>query len=171
MLILLYSGEFYACFFIVKFTNMLIYYLLGALAFWLSLITVFLVRTVSHYNKLTKDVSKKDLISSLNHLISRTDENAGEITKVLEKLEQTIKKDRQHLQKIGFHRYNPFTDTGGDQSFSICLLDENNDGFVISSLHSRENTRLYSKSIHGGQTENQVLSKEEQQVINQAIKQ
>lgn len=149
---------------------LLSYYLFGAIFLWLVLISIFLFKTLSHYKNLTKDVSKKDLLSSLNHLIAKAEENASDISKVSDLLASVIEKDKKHLQKIGFLRYNPFVDTGGDQSFSLCLLDENGDGIVISSLHSRENTRLYSKMIHGSKAENQVFSKEEQEVIKLASK-
>lgn len=149
---------------------MIFTYLFVAVGIWLSVITFFLVKSILHYNRLTHEVSKKDLISSLNHLISKTEENAESIKKTAELLEKTIYSSKKHLQKIGFSRYNPFTDTGGDQSFSLCLLDENGDGIMVSSLHSRENTRLYSKKIEGGQALNQVLSKEEKEVIKQALK-
>lgn len=148
----------------------IVYYILGAVGFWLLLLSVFLFKSVNHYNHLTADVSKKDLISSLNHLISQTEENSNNIKKLFEKLDQNIQDNKKHFQRIGFQRYNPFTDTGGDQSFSLCLLDENGDGIMVSSLHSRENTRLYSKKIEGGKSQNQVLSKEEQEVIKQALK-
>ena len=149
---------------------MIAYYLLGGVGFWLILLTIFLYKSISHYNRLTADVSKKDLVSSLNQLISKTEQNGESIQKLTEKLEKNIEENKKHIQKVGFIRYNPFTDTGGDQSFSLCLLDENNNGIMISSLHSRENTRLYSKKIEGGVAQNQVLSKEEQEVIKQALK-
>lgn len=145
------------------------YLLIGA-ALWLLVLTILFVYLLSHYNKLTKGVSQKDLISALNRFISQTETNADNIKQVSERLDVNIEDGKQHFQRLGFVRYNPFTDTGGDQSFSLCLLDEKGDGIVISSLHSRENTRLYSKQISSGQVENQVLSKEEQQVIKQALK-
>ena len=127
-------------------------------------------RLSSHYSSLTKDVSKKDLLSSLNQLISLSKENADTITKLSERLSSEINENKNHLQKIGFSRYNPFTDTGGDQSFTVALLDEKGDGLVISSLHSRENTRLYAKKVVSGLVDGQATSKEEQQVIKQALK-
>ncbi len=127
-------------------------------------------RLSSHYSSLTKDVSKKDLLSSLNQLISLSKENSDTITKLSEKLSSEINENKNHLQKIGFSRYNPFTDTGGDQSFTVALLDEKGDGLVISSLHSRENTRLYAKKVVSGLVDGQATSKEEQQVIKQALK-
>jgi len=147
----------------------LIYYVSIAIVVWLSIITIFLVKTVLHYRRLTADVSKKDLISSLNHLISATEQNADDLKKLNEKVVIKAEEAQKHFQRLGFLRYNPFTDTGGDQSFSLCLLDEKDNGFVVSSLHSRENTRLYAKKIESGKPVNSiVLSKEEQEVIKQA---
>ncbi|KKT30784.1 MAG: hypothetical protein UW41_C0009G0002 [Candidatus Collierbacteria bacterium GW2011_GWC2_44_18] len=137
---------------------------------WLTIVTFLLVRITIHYNHLTADVSKKDLISSLNHLISTLDQNSDDIKSLQEKLTVEVGENRKHLQRLGFRRYNPFTDTGGDQSFSAAFLDDNGDGIMISSLHSRENTRLYAKKVEGGKVVSQALSKEEQEVINEAVK-
>jgi hypothetical protein len=68
------------------------------------------------------------------------------------------------LHKVGFIRYNPFGDVGGNQSFSLCLLDEKESGFVISSIHSREGTRVYSKQVIKGDSEYN-LSEEEKKAI------
>ncbi len=144
--------------------------LLGILTIWLIAITYLYYRLQSHYSKLTADVSKKDLISSLNQLISVSVENSESLKNLSEKLKSEIEENKKHLQKIGFNRYNPFTDTGGDQSFSLSLLDENGDGIVISSLHSRENTRLYAKKVVNGKVENQATSAEEVLVIKEALK-
>ncbi len=146
-------------------------YIALGLAVWLIIITFLLVRTLLHYRRLTADVSKKDLISSLNHLIAATGQNADDLKKLSEKVNHEAEEATKHFQKLGFSRYNPFTDTGGDQSFSLSLLDEKGEGIVISSLHSRENTRLYAKKIEDGKPLNNiVLSKEEQEVIKQALK-
>lgn len=72
------------------------------------------------------------------------------------------------LQKVGLIRFNPFGDTGGDQSFSIALLDVHNNGFVISSLHGRGNTRMYAKKIESGVAAHH-LSDEEKQALEQAL--
>lgn len=145
-------------------------YLLGALAIWLLIITVLLVRMLLHYRRLTSDVSKKDLISSLNHLISMSERNGKDTEAINEKLNREITENKKHLQHLGFKRYNPFTDTGGDQSFTAAFLDDLGDGIMISSLHSRENTRLYAKKVNGGKVTSQTLSSEEQEVIKQALK-
>ena len=57
---------------------------------------------------------------------------------------------RRAFQRIGLVRFNPFEDTGGNQSFALALLDARGDGFVVSSLHARAGTRVYGKAIAGG---------------------
>lgn len=145
-------------------------YLYGGFALWLLICTVLLIRMLLHYRNLTANVSKKDLISSLNHLISISERNSKDVEGLNEKLNKEITENKKHLQKMGFKRYNPFTDTGGDQSFTAAILDDLGDGIMISSLHSRENTRLYAKKVDGGKVSSQTLSSEEQEVIKQALK-
>jgi hypothetical protein len=77
---------------------------------------------------------------------------------------------RLHFGRLGIVRFNPFDDTGGNQSFALAMLDANNDGFVFSSLHSRTGTRLYAKAIFGGQSET-TLGAEEAQAVEIAVSQ
>ena len=67
---------------------------------------------------------------------------------------------RRAFQRIGLVRFNPFEDTGGNQSFALALLDADDDGIVLSSLHSRGGTRIYTKAVAGGRPE-AALSEEE----------
>lgn len=66
-------------------------------------------------------------------------------------------------------RFNPFSDTGGNHSFIICLLDSLKNGIILTSLHGRGETRFYAKKIAGGQADSD-LSGEEKQALNQALK-
>ena len=72
------------------------------------------------------------------------------------------------LQKVGVIRYNPFADSGGDQSFAIALLDSLGNGVVISSLHSRTDTRVFAKPVQAGRSR-YPLSDEEQEAIKKAL--
>ncbi|MBU1200528.1 DUF4446 family protein [Patescibacteria group bacterium] len=140
------------------------------LVVWLALITFFYIRLSFHYRHLTQGVTKKNLLSSLNHLIAQSKINKEELDMLTQKVDSEIKQNKLHLQKIGFKRFNPFTNTGGNQSFTLCLLDENNTGIVISSLHSRESTRLYAKEITKSKSETVSLSSEEQEIVKEATK-
>ena len=75
---------------------------------------------------------------------------------------------RRSIQHIGLVRFNPFEDTGSDQSFAIALLDDSRDGVVISSLHGRANTRVFAKPVTGGESAH-TLSDEETQAIRTAV--
>jgi hypothetical protein len=110
---------------------------------------------------------KKDLEQIL------IDQNRG-ITKInqqLEILENNLaaltEKNQGNLQKIGFVKYNPFDDAGGNISFALAILDAENEGVVISSLHGREGTRMYAKAIVDGKSETK-LTEEEIKAIEQA---
>src|SRR5258708_23812602 len=82
-------------------------------------------------------------------------------------LTQLYKDNEDNFQKIGFVRYNPFDDAGGNVSFAVALLNAHDDGVVISSLHGREGTRVYSKIIKTAKSESQ-LTEEEQEAIKKA---
>ena len=71
------------------------------------------------------------------------------------------------LHKVAVVRFNPFNDTGGDQSFVIALLDARDNGLVLSSLFAREGTRIYTKPVQAGQSK-YPLSEEEMEAIKRA---
>jgi hypothetical protein len=75
---------------------------------------------------------------------------------------------RRAFQRVGLVRYNPFEETGGNQSFALALLDAAGDGWVLSSLHARAGTRVYAKAIKGGRAD-AALSDEESAAIAQAM--
>lgn len=73
------------------------------------------------------------------------------------------------LYKVGYKRFNPFKDVGGNQSFALALLDGKNNGIVISSLYTREATRVYAKPvINGKATEEYPFTEEESETIASA---
>jgi hypothetical protein len=75
---------------------------------------------------------------------------------------------RRSFQKVGLVRFNPFDDTGGNQSFALALLDAQGDGFVVSSLHARTGTRVYAKVLTAGRAEG-ALSNEEAEALQRAL--
>jgi hypothetical protein len=71
------------------------------------------------------------------------------------------------FSRVGLVRYNPFEETGGNQSFALALLDAEGNGWVLSSLHARSGTRVYAKAIRDGRSD-AALSEEETAAIRQA---
>ena len=103
------------------------------------------------------------------------DAHLGKVVEVgaqLERLSQLHEylevRSRGSLQHVGLVRFNPFDDTGSDQSFAIALLDDRRDGIVLSSLHGRGQTRVFAKPVEGGESKH-TLSDEEAQAIKIAV--
>lgn len=135
---------------------------LSALAVW---------KTISIYRVISSLTSGSDsprfdrLMSDLLLHLATSKKNQQELEKLIERVQQ---EGRSHLQRIGVVRFNPFSDIGGNQSFSIALLDGLGNGFVISSLHGRDETRLFVKPVRNGKTNGYELSAEEQRAIHDA---
>ena len=69
-----------------------------------------------------------------------------------------------HLQKVGMVRFNPFADAGGDQSFSLAMTDALGNGIVLTSLHRRNENRVYAKPLKQWAS-TYMLTDEEKQAI------
>lgn len=77
---------------------------------------------------------------------------------------------QKSIQKFAMVRFNPFLNTGGDQSFCIAMMDSENNGCVLTSLYSRDGIRVYAKPVEFGKSSYQ-LSPEEEEAIGKAIRQ
>jgi len=142
----------------------------GFIFIWLGALTFFLWRTATHYEKLTEGVDKKDLRSVLEKLLKDFGEEEKRLDNLFKIVEKLNKENIRNIQKLGLVRFNPFAGTGGDQSFCLALLDGEDSGLVISSLHSREGTRIYAKPVKKGKAVGYRLSTEEIQAIKNARK-
>lgn len=96
-------------------------------------------------------------------------EKLGEVLGEVENLRGFKRQFLKGVQKVALKRYNPYRDTGGDQSFSVALLDGRGDGLVLTSLHSRAGTRVFAKPVKSGKEEDFPFSDEEQEVVVQAL--
>ena len=142
--------------------------LFAVLTIWLLVMTVVVWHARRHYNRLTAGIKKTQLREILEQLLSQIKQNQKETNTLRDWLDKVEKEEAKDLKKLGFVRFNPFSDTGGNQSFCLALLDGHDNGIVISSLHSRDQTRVYAKAIKEGKTEGQQLSKDEKEAIRLA---
>lgn len=85
--------------------------------------------------------------------------------KILSENQKAMREQMKNcVQKVKLMRYNAFTDTGSDLSYSLSLLDENDNGVVLSSIYGREDNRTYAKPIENGKS-TYLLSDEEKEVL------
>jgi hypothetical protein len=106
----------------------------------------------------------------MEELLVDNEQNKKELDSLKIYCDKIKKEGTFHIQKIGLLRFNPFKDTGGDQSFILSLTDGNDTGVVISGLYSRSGTRWYAKKVANGAGVDNELSEEEKKVIKEAGK-
>ncbi|MBR4026630.1 MAG: DUF4446 family protein [Lachnospiraceae bacterium] len=99
-------------------------------------------------------------LEQIDGLVESNMANASNIQMLFEKMTFTF-------QKIGLIKYNAFHEMGGKLSFSLALLNEKEDGFVLNAVHSREGCYTYIKEIIGGNAVT-VLSEEEKEALQMA---
>lgn len=148
-----------------SFTDIALIFLL----LWLSALSFLLFRVKSGWRKISQG-KNQNLAQVLETILNRQDVTNKNIAKIVQEVGQLGTLTKLSFQKSSLVRYNPFEDTGGDQSFVIALLNGNNSGIVVSSLHSRTGTRVYAKQIVSGKPSSHQLSKEEREAVEKAIK-
>jgi len=137
---------------------------------WLFLLTLSLRKALSHYktlSKIKKGVSLDNLLEQIVKTLSRNQKSQRQSDQRIGSLEQEIKNT---ISKVGLVKFSPFNDQGGNQSFVLSLLDSNDSGLLITSLHARDGTRVYTKKIEKGKAKNLQLSKEEKMSILSATR-
>jgi hypothetical protein len=128
-------------------------------------------RRVAHLDRRLRRITQGDGGRSLEGVLEAHLERVQEVSREVDALTAraaVLESDsRRAFSRVGLVRFNPFEDTGGNQSFALALLDSREDGVVISSLHSRAATRLYAKAMASGKSEG-ALSDEELKAVEQA---
>ncbi|MBM7615578.1 DUF4446 family protein [Alkaliphilus hydrothermalis] len=119
------------------------------------------------YRKLVKGTSGKNIEGILMEHMENVESVKEELQSIYRKLDIIDNKISFCVQKVGIIRYNAFQDTGSDLSFSIALLDDNNDGIILTGIHGRAESISYAKPIKKG-VSNYSLSVEELQALERA---
>ena len=135
---------------------------------WVALLQRSEARLRSRLRRVLTGGETTSLDQILDQQVQRLDGLSGRLD-ALTKLHHELEAITQRaIQKVGVVRYNPFSDAGGDQSFAIALLDAEGNGLVVSSLHSRTETRVFAKPVRAGRS-TYSLSDEEQQAVKKAL--
>ena len=142
-------------------------FVLPILILWNLGLTWFVIRTFKRFKNLTNRVEGGNLEEVLKQILKKEKLTEKEIDKIKQQISNVADQEKFALQKMSLVKFNPFSDLGGDQSFSLALLDGHDQGLVITGLHGRKTTRVYTKIING---EDVKLSEEEKKAIKQAKK-
>ena len=117
---------------------------------------------------LTRGAEGKDLGEVLDAHLDKVFAVSAEVDELTVRTAVAEANLRRSFQRIGLVRFNPFEDTGGNQSFALAMLDQSGDGIVFSSLHARAGTRVYGKAVAKGTSESN-LSAEESEALRLAL--
>ncbi|MFO7295055.1 MAG: DUF4446 family protein [Caldicoprobacter sp.] len=144
---------------------------LSILAFIMAIVYSIKTRKImKKYKRLMRGMNNKNLEALLMHHLDCVKDNATKIQDLEARYQYLAKELRSCIQKVGIIRYNPFEQMGSDLSFSVALLDKNNNGVVLTGLFTRSSSSVYAKPIQNG-TSTYPLSQEEIEAINRAINQ
>lgn len=144
----------------------------------LILLLIFMIMTIVllvKTNKLTKKYKRfmkgenaKSLENDIIEMFERQVEIEEKLSKNSEDIKLLYKKFKKAFQKVSLTKYDAFNQMGGQLSYCLVMLDENNDGFIINSVHGADGCYSYTKEIRKGKS-SIALSNEEQQTLIDAM--
>lgn len=155
--------------------NLDIAYLFIGMAVLIIILLILCIVMINKTSKLTKRYNKfmegkdcknleKELIGIFEDnrfLKAASEQNKKDIRKIYKNLDLTY-------QKVGLNKYDAFKEMGGKLSYSLALLNGNNDGFILNSVHSSDGCYSYTKTIKNGECSLE-LGTEEQIALDIAL--
>lgn len=128
---------------------------------------ILILRERKRLNRVTCNQDGNTIEETINRYYQDIDKIITSQSKILTSQEEAFAALQECICKVGVVRFNPFNELGGDQSFSIALLDKKDNGIVLSSLFGRNNSRFYGKPIVDAKSDYE-LSEEEIKAISRA---
>lgn len=127
-----------------------------------------LSRLESKYKKLMRGGENKNLEGIITNYLDKVDECVEKIENINDLYNDLNGKVKYCIRKVSVVRYRAFEDVGSDLSYSIALLDSNNNGIILTGLYGRNESTTYAKPIDKGISRYE-LSDEENQVLEEAM--
>lgn len=151
------------------------WWVITILAIMLGLCFLLLIRAQIHMKKFRSAyigvqtfMSGKDLETLIQEYLSKVALHEKDLQKHQLQLEKIEKKMGKVVGSADIVRFNAFDDMGSDLSFALALLNQEGNGAILTSIHSRDEVRVYGKPVQAGDS-NYPLSTEERAVIQQAM--
>ena len=142
---------------------------LGLAIFWLGILSYLVWQQNKFLKSLFPSSGERDIRKKFEEVLDEIKQFSGDLDKIKLKISEIEGLGLKHVQRIELLRFNPYDDTGGDQSYSMVFLDGDGSGFVITSLHARSGTRVFAKPVLKGKSEKYKFSQEEEEVVKKAI--
>lgn len=148
---------------IISFVLNIIFFILFIIGF------IKIINIKKEYNIFMKKLGKgKNMEEILNRHFDKVQFVQKQNEEILDYCRKIDTNFAKTISKVGIVRYSAFRDTGSDLSFTLALLNKNNDGVVLNGIYSREMSNIYAKPIQNAES-TYTLSNEEKEAIKKAI--
>ena len=137
----------------------------------IALLVVFIIKEEKLRKKYLIFMRGKEASSLEQDVIDLYNDNKELKERILQNrkdIKNLYKREAKDFQRVGLVKYDAYQQMGGNLSFALALLNEDNDGFVINSVHSTEGCYMYIKDIRSGECEIE-LGKEEKAALEEAM--
>lgn len=146
----------------------LLFLLVLLLAVWVIAVQKRARRVEARLDALLGDVSSASTGQMLAEYLDTVRRTAASVEAMRAEHDELVRLMPSVIRHVGLVRFSPFHDTGGDQSFTLALLDGKGDGVVVTGLHSRHDSRLYAKPIES-RSSSYSLTPEEREAMERAL--
>ena len=128
-----------------------------------------LSRVMKKYDRFMKGKNAEDLDGLMRDMLDKMDKIEKLHQKSKIQVQEGINSIGSTYKKMGLVKYDAFKEMGGNLSFALALLNSDNNGFIINTMHGRESSYTYAKEIVNGQAFS-TLGEEEKEALDKAMK-
>ncbi len=145
------------------------YVAVAVLLFWVGILSFLIWKQNNFLKSLFPKSGEREIRVKFEEVLKKVEDSGRNLESLKDKLSAVEGLGLKHIQRVELLRYNPYGDTGGDQSFTICLLNGQGSGLVVTSLHARSGTRVFAKPVLEGKASQYQFSREEEEVVRKAL--
>lgn len=127
-----------------------------------------ITRLMKRYEKFMKGKNAENLADALEENFQQMDKLTLSHQRTELRVEEALHGITTTFHKLGIVKYDAFKEMGGNLSFALCLLDDNNTGFILNTMHGRDSSYSYIKEIIKGEAY-ATLGEEEKEALDKAI--
>jgi len=125
-------------------------------------------RLKKRYDRFMKGKNAEDLDQLIHDMLDRMEELELIHHRSMIKIEDGFNNIGSTYKKMGIIKYDAFKEMGGNLSFALCLLNSDNNGFILNTMHGRESSYTYIKEIVKGEAY-ATLGEEEKEALDKAL--
>lgn len=151
------------------------YILYGSLALaFLSIVFFFILNSrlskmIRKYEFFMQGLGDKDVEQLMTYYLNEMEKLKSEVHgNIHERIKETEQKLPYCIQNVGIIHYNAFENVGNEMSFSAAMLNDKQNGYVLTGIYSRDHSYVYTKEIRNGKPQRE-FSKEEVEAMNRAM--